>query len=122
MKKGKNPIDVHVGKRVQTIRVSRDLSEKEIADRLGLSVAVYGESEQGDRRFEACELRELSDALRVNVAFFFGALGALKKSISRYALVIHEQGDGDSELTAEVIPMFRQSAGARTPNRARRRP
>ena len=122
MKNDKNLIDIHVGKRVRTIRVSQDLGMEETAQRLGISVACYRKSERGERRFKASELSDLSRTLRVNVAIFFGALKALEKSISRATLAIQEQGDGESGLTAKVIPLFRQSAEARIPIRAHRRP
>lgn len=67
-------IDVHIGKRVRQRRVQLSLSQKELAESLGISFQQLQKNERGTNRIGASRLHEICHALDVPVSFFFDDL------------------------------------------------
>lgn len=81
-----NPIDQHVGSRVRMHRLMQGMSQERLAEALGLSFQQVQKYEKGVNRIGAGRLQEISQILRVPVAFFFedapnvSALGVTKNA------------------------------------------
>ncbi len=70
-KKGPNPVDVHVGRRVRIRRVLCGLSQTALADQLGLTFQQLQKYESGANRVSASRLWQISQILDVPIAWFF---------------------------------------------------
>jgi transcriptional regulator with XRE-family HTH domain len=70
-KKAPNPIDQHVGARVRMRRKVLAMSQKQLADALGITYQQVEKIETGINRIAAGRLQQISHILQVPVAFFF---------------------------------------------------
>ncbi len=70
-KKVPNPVDKHVGSRVRMRRQMLAMSQAQLGDALGLTFQQVQKYEKGTNRIGASRLQQISDILRVPVAFFF---------------------------------------------------
>src|SRR5262245_4679680 len=70
-KKAPNLTDEHVGARVRMRRKMLAMSQTQLADALGITYQQVQKNERGINRIGASRLRQISDILRVPVAFFF---------------------------------------------------
>jgi transcriptional regulator with XRE-family HTH domain len=66
-----NPVDKHVGSRVRLRRIELAMTQEALADRLGLTSQQVQKYEKGTNRMAASRLHDISEVLRVPVAFFF---------------------------------------------------
>jgi len=69
-----HPVDVHVGQKLRALRVSRHLSQSDIARGLGLSFQQIQKYEIGSNRISASRLFALSVLLNVKPAYFYKGL------------------------------------------------
>ena len=67
-------IDEHIGQRVQLRRVMMGMSQKDLADKCGVSFQQVQKYETAGNRIPASHLFELSTALDTPVSFFFAGL------------------------------------------------
>lgn len=72
--KAANRTDKHVGARVRMRRMMLGLSQEKLGDALGLTFQQVQKYEKGTNRIGASRLQQLSDILKVPVAFFFEGL------------------------------------------------
>jgi transcriptional regulator with XRE-family HTH domain len=63
--------DVELGKRVRLRRVEMEISQSELADKLGVSFQQVQKYEKGVNRVGATRLQQIAMALDVPVTFFF---------------------------------------------------
>lgn len=70
-KKGPNPVDVHVGRRVRIRRVLCGLSQTALADQLGLTFQQLQKYESGANRISASRLWQIAQILDVPISWFF---------------------------------------------------
>ena len=70
-KKGPNPVDVHVGRRIRIRRVLCGLSQTALADQLGLTFQQLQKYESGANRVSASRLWHISQILDVPISWFF---------------------------------------------------
>jgi transcriptional regulator with XRE-family HTH domain len=75
-KRGRDPIDVEVAKRVRTLRLRRGLSQTELSEALGVTFQQVQKYERGANRIGASRLYDLSRVLDVPVSFFFDDIKA----------------------------------------------
>ncbi|MGB9364577.1 MAG: helix-turn-helix transcriptional regulator [Xanthobacteraceae bacterium] len=71
-KKRADPIDVAVGHRIRAIRLSRRMSQEELAKSLGLTFQQVQKYEKGVNRVSASRLHQIARALHVPVATVIG--------------------------------------------------
>ena len=72
-KRGRDPIDVDVAKRVRALRLQRGLSQNELSDALGVTFQQFQKYERGANRISAARLFRIAKVLDVPVTFFFQA-------------------------------------------------
>jgi len=70
-KKTPNPIDIHVGSRVRLRRTMQGMSQEKLGDALGITFQQIQKYEKGSNRIGASRMQQISEALKVPVAFFF---------------------------------------------------
>ena len=70
-RKGPNPVDIHVGRRVRIRRVLCGLSQTALADRLGLGFQQLQKYESAENRTSASRLWQIAQILDVPVSWFF---------------------------------------------------
>ncbi len=66
-----NHVDIHVGKRIKTLRKLRRMSQVALADAVGLTFQQIQKYERGANRIGASRLFEFSQILDVPVTYFF---------------------------------------------------
>jgi len=66
-----NSTDVHIGKRIRMLRLARNLSQTDLAKRLGITFQQIQKYERGANRVGAGRLQEMANLLGVTPAFFF---------------------------------------------------
>jgi transcriptional regulator with XRE-family HTH domain len=75
-KKGRSPIDAHVGSRMRMRRMMLGMSQEKLADGFGLTFQQVQKYEKGMNRMGSSRLQQAADILGVAVPFFFeGAMG-----------------------------------------------
>jgi transcriptional regulator with XRE-family HTH domain len=67
--------DVELGKRIRLRRVEIDISQTELADKLGVSFQQVQKYEKGVNRVGAARLQQIAIALDVPIAFFYDGDG-----------------------------------------------
>lgn len=77
---GIGPIDVHVGSRICARRRLLQLSQKEMADKLGITFQQVQKYEKGVNRIGAGRLYSIAQILGVDIDYFYGDVSA--KNIS----------------------------------------
>lgn len=70
----KHPVDAHVGKRIRHRRWMIGMTQQQLADKVGIKFQQIQKYETGMNRVSASRLWDISDALGVSIAFFFGGL------------------------------------------------
>lgn len=68
---GIGPIDVHVGARIGARRKLLQLSQKELADRLGITFQQVQKYEKGVNRIGAGRLYSIANILGVDISYFY---------------------------------------------------
>ncbi|MEG9883329.1 MAG: helix-turn-helix transcriptional regulator [Hyphomicrobiales bacterium] len=71
VKKGPNPIDIHVGSRVRMRRMLLGISQERLAEQLGLTFQQVQKYEKGANRVSASRLYQMSRIFAVPVQYFF---------------------------------------------------
>jgi transcriptional regulator with XRE-family HTH domain len=74
-KRGPDPQDIEVGKRVRAMRLERGMSQTNLADKLGLTFQQVQKYEKGTNRIGAGRLHRIAEILGVPVATMFGSEG-----------------------------------------------
>lgn len=64
-------IDIFVGKKLRSARNMMNLSQRELGEAVGLSFQQIQKFETGEIRIGAGRLKQLAEALRIPVQFFF---------------------------------------------------
>jgi transcriptional regulator with XRE-family HTH domain len=70
----KHPVDVHVGKRIRHRRWMIGMTQQQLADKVGIKFQQIQKYETGMNRVSASRLWDISEALEVQIAFFFEGL------------------------------------------------
>jgi transcriptional regulator with XRE-family HTH domain len=72
-----DPIDAHVGKRIQMRRVEQKMSRATLGDFIGLTFQQVEKYERGVNRIGASRIQQICTALKIPVSFVFeGAPGS----------------------------------------------
>jgi len=66
-----HPVDIHVGRKLKKLRVSRQLSQTDVARKLEVSFQQIQKYEKGLNRISASRLYEIAKVLEVTPACFF---------------------------------------------------
>ncbi len=70
-KEGPNPMDIHVGQRLRLRREVLGITQKGLAEALGLTFQQVQKYERGTNRVSASRLHDLSVIFKVDANFFF---------------------------------------------------
>jgi transcriptional regulator with XRE-family HTH domain len=70
-KKRMTSADAEVGRRLRLLRIERNVSQTEIAEKLGLTFQQIQKYEKGTNRIAAGRLHEIAIFFKVPIAFFF---------------------------------------------------
>jgi transcriptional regulator with XRE-family HTH domain len=66
-----NSTDIHIGKRIRMLRMTRGMSQTDLGERLGITFQQIQKYERGANRVGAGRLQELANLLGVTPAYFF---------------------------------------------------
>ena len=66
-----HPVDIHVGKRIRHRRWLIGMTQQQLAEKVGIK---FQQIQTGANRVSASRLWDISDALDVNISFFFEGL------------------------------------------------
>ncbi len=70
----KDPIDIHIGSRLRSLRERRHLSLSAVGRGVGTTYQQVRKYESGDNRISASTLFRLADMMEVSPSFFFEGL------------------------------------------------
>jgi len=90
-----NPIDKHVGKRLKKARLSRGLSQKRLADAVGVTFQQIQKWEKGLNRIGASRLWDLAQVLAVAITYFYEDMAADTRDQSPRKINILRDSNGD---------------------------
>lgn len=76
LESGIGPIDAHVGARIGARRKLLQISQKELADRLGITFQQVQKYEKGVNRIGAGRLYSIATILGVDIDYFYGDVGS----------------------------------------------
>jgi transcriptional regulator with XRE-family HTH domain len=79
VKKAPNHVDRHVGSRVRLRRMLLGLSQEKLGEALGLTFQQVQKYEKGTNRIGASRLQQISQFLKVEIAYFFEGLPGEKQ-------------------------------------------
>lgn len=82
-----HPVDTHVGKRIRHRRWLIGMTQQQLAEKVGIKFQQIQKYETGANRVSASRLWDISDALGVNVSFFFEGLQDEDKAVAENARV-----------------------------------
>ena len=101
-----DPIDVYVGSRVRARRMGLRISQAQIGKTLGVTFQQVQKYENGANRIGSSNLYKLSQALEVDVSFFFDGLASAKPNKSGPGLSEQSAGfEHDPMLAPESIKL-----------------
>jgi transcriptional regulator with XRE-family HTH domain len=106
-----------LGELLRQAREYLDLSQDEVARRLGLPRTAISQIESGNRRVDALELKNLADIYRRPVSYFTGELApeaALPKDIEHLARAASRLSPRDRDELARFAEFLRSRASARS--------
>ena len=69
-----NPVDVHIGSRIRLRRKLIDMTQQELADKLGITFQQIQKYEKGNNRVGASRLYDMASVLDVPINFFYDDL------------------------------------------------
>ncbi|MEA2865008.1 MAG: hypothetical protein QOC84_2964, partial [Bradyrhizobium sp.] len=70
-KRRPNSTDIQVGEAIRVHRLIAGMSQKDLAERLGVSFQQVQKYEKGTNRIGASRLQQIANILQVPVSFFF---------------------------------------------------
>jgi transcriptional regulator with XRE-family HTH domain len=70
----KHPVDVHVGKRIRHRRWMVGMTQQQLAEKVGIKFQQIQKYETGMNRVSASRLWDISEALSVQVSYFFDGI------------------------------------------------
>ncbi|SCZ54155.1 helix-turn-helix domain-containing protein [Epibacterium ulvae] len=92
-----HPVDVHVGKRIRHRRWLIGMTQQQLAEQVGIKFQQIQKYETGANRVSASRLWDISDALDVQVSFFFEGLQEDGKEVSADSKLMPDDLMGDKE-------------------------
>lgn len=69
-----NPVDIYVGSRLKLRRLILGISQKKMAEKLGITFQQVQKYENGINRISASRLWDISKLLKVQVEYFFDGM------------------------------------------------
>lgn len=75
-----DPIDIHLGKAVRRRRRIMDLTQAQLAERVGVRFQQVGKYETGANRMSAAVLWRIAEALETTVGEFFAGLPEMRRA------------------------------------------
>lgn len=110
-----NPVDIYVGSRLKLRRLILGISQKKMAEKLGITFQQVQKYENGINRISASRLWDISKLLKVQVEYFFDGMNesiqaqssrSLRKNTIRSRQEIGESFD-DPMLRQESIRLIK---------------
>jgi transcriptional regulator with XRE-family HTH domain len=71
MKKSVKTLDKHIGLRIKMRRILSDVTLEDLSKKLGISFQQIQKYEKGTNRISASRLYDISQALNVDISYFF---------------------------------------------------
>lgn len=91
-----HPVDVHVGKRIRHRRWLIGMTQQQLAEKVGIKFQQIQKYETGANRVSASRLWDISDALGVDVSFFFEGLHEDGKAVEKTRVPDDLMGDKEA--------------------------
>lgn len=91
-----HPVDVHVGKRIRHRRWLIGVTQQQLAEQVGIKFQQIQKYETGANRVSASRLWDISDALGVDVSFFFEGLHENSKGVEKNRVPDDLMGDKEA--------------------------
>jgi len=74
-------IDTEIGRRLRRVRLSKDLTQKELSEEIGISFQQIQKYENGTNRVSSTRLLGIANSLGVSITYFFDELGSSDKVV-----------------------------------------
>ena len=96
-----HPIDVLIGKQLQFIRRSYGISQKTLAEHVGITFQQVQKYEKGLNRISCSKLCEFATFLGVNISVFFEQLPAVLRNGGKSDAIAYKQTTGSGLLLSD---------------------
>ena len=99
---------INIGDNLRKLRIQKGLSQKKVADLMGVATTQYGRIENGKTTPTIASLFKVSKALKVNIRTFIGPLEIVDqdikdKTILEKAKMLEELNDEDRKAVFRII-------------------
>lgn len=105
-----------IGKRIQALREEKDISQKELADKIGLNYSVMNRIESGERPARDEEVKRIAQALQVSTDYLLD-MSDVKNPNKIITIAAHHEGDDYTEEELNEIEAFKEWVKARKMNK-----
>jgi len=97
-----------IGKKLRDARISRDLTQTEMAEELGVSTGYICQVERGDKCFNLKRLNEVAELFEKPVTYFIdGAAGDIRASmIAEIVEMLERMSDEDLDKAKKILSII----------------
>ncbi|MCR1897805.1 helix-turn-helix domain-containing protein [Irregularibacter muris] len=98
---------MNVGKRIQSLREQKDMTQKELADKIHINYSVMNRIESGERPVRDEEIRKIADVLDVSTDYLLGRTD-IRNPYEPETIAAHHDGDEFTEEELQSIKEFKE--------------
>lgn len=104
--KSKVEVCSYFGKRVRAIRAKRKLTQKDLADKVGVHLSFLGDIERGKKGCSIDVAYRIAHALNVNISQFF-ADEEIPEDVMDFVMFVKENSDKTLADLAKILTRYR---------------
>ncbi len=104
--KSKTEVCVYFGKRVRAIRSKRKLTQKDLADKVGVHLSFLGDIERGKKGCSIDVAYRIAQSLDVNIGQFF-IDDEVPEEIMEFVMFVKENSDKTLSDIVKIVTRFR---------------
>lgn len=117
--KGKNPIDIEVGRRIRQHRKLLNLTQTDVGEAIGVKFQQVQKYETGANRVSASRLAAIASVLQMQVSEFFGPSSQYPEVHDQLVLAtMHAMRDMTPREKHAILTLARSMANAKTEPKA----
>ncbi|EOS60094.1 hypothetical protein C815_01661 [Firmicutes bacterium M10-2] len=105
-----NELNIEIGQRLRNIRIKKNLTQEEMADRICVSCKHYGEVERGKSGFSLENWIRLSTAFHIDLNYLFAGQNTDKIEEDTNFYLIPQQTEDQKMLLQNIFELIEEYA------------
>lgn len=101
------PIDILVGRNIRSRRYQKDMTQDQLASRIGISFQQLQKYESGKNRVSASMLAAIAGVLNTPVGYFFGehqeTIGFVDPQLAQLITIFQKLPDNKKKIVMDVV-------------------